>query len=241
MACELGLVGASGRTGGLGGPGRVVIGQALSPALSRRGARGQGGRYRAWALLAAVCAVAAPNATAQAPAQATAEVPAAVMATCTACHGPAGNSQTPSVPSIAAQPRTFLENQLVLIREGLRDVPVMKAVMGTLTDPEIVALARHFSAQTALPAPGKLQPDKARAGAELSRRALCGTCHLPGYVGQSQVPRLAGQLEDYLLATMKMYRDNPAPGRDTLMSAPLQGMKDADLDSLAHHLAHQGK
>ncbi len=237
MAGELGLARPFAKARQVRQASRVVIGQALSPAPLRPAARGQVGRYRAWALLAAFCAVAAPAALAQA----TAEVPVAAMATCTACHGPAGNSQTPSVPSIAAQPRTFLENQLVLIREGLRDVPAMKAVMGTLTDPEIVALARHFSAQTALPAPGKVLPDKARAGAELSRRALCGTCHLPGYVGQSQVPRLAGQLEDYLLATMKMYRDNPAPGRDTLMSAPLQGMKDADLDSLAHHLAHQGK
>lgn len=241
MASELGLARPFAKARQVRQASRVVIGQALSPAPLRPAARGQAGRYRAWALLAAFCAVAAPNATAQAPPQTTAEVPAAVMATCTACHGPAGNSQTPSVPSIAAQPRTFLENQLVLIREGLRDVPVMKAVMGTLTDPEIVALARHFSAQTALPAPGTVQPDKARAGAELSRRALCGTCHLPGYVGQSQVPRLAGQHELYLLVTLKMYRDNPAPGRDTLMSAPLQGMKDADLDSLAHHLAHQGR
>lgn len=166
---------------------------------------------------------------------------AATVAACVACHGPGGNSPSAAVPSIAAQPRTFLENQLVLIREGLRDVPVMKAVMGVLTDPEIVALARHFSAQNALPVTSAVQPDKARAGAELSRRALCGTCHLPDYVGQGQVPRLAGQQETYLLATLKMYRDNPAPGRDTLMSAPLQGMKDTELENLAHHLAQQGK
>jgi cytochrome c553 len=167
--------------------------------------------------------------------------PAATLAACAACHGPGGNSPSATVPSIAAQPRTFLENQLVLIREGLRDVPAMKAVMGGLDDAEIVALARYFSAQAALPAPGVKQTDRAQAGAELSRRALCAGCHLLGYVGQNQVPRLAGQQEAYLLATLKMYRDNPAPGRDTLMSAPLQGMKDGELESLAHHLAHQGK
>ncbi len=163
------------------------------------------------------------------------------VAVCVACHGAGGNSANPAMPSIAAQPRTFLENQLVLIREGLRDVPTMKAVMGSLDDTEIVALAKHFSALPAVAAAGTVQADKARAGAELSRRALCGGCHLPGYVGQSQVPRLAGQQEAYLLATLKMYRDNPSPGRDTLMSAPLQGMKDGELDSLAHYLAHHGK
>ena len=192
-------------------------------------ARGVGAWVGAW--VGVLLCGAALSAHAQAPA------PTGVQA-CAACHGPNGNSPTPLVPSIAGQPRTFLENQLVLIREGLRDIPVMKGVMSTLTDPQIESLAKHYAAQTLLPTPGVLQPDKARAGADLARRALCGTCHLPSYAGQSQVPRLAGQQEAYLLATLKMYRDNPAPGRDTLMSGPLMGMTDADLDGLAHHLAH---
>ncbi len=186
----------------------------------------------AWAGLLVVCA-AAPAVAQTLPRPQT-------LGACVNCHGQGGNSPTSIVPSIAAQPRTFIENQLVLIREGLRDVPEMKTLMATIDDAEIVALARHFSAQAAVPAAGPRQPDKARAGAELSRQALCGTCHLAGYVGQNQVPRLAGQQEAYLLATLKMYRDKPAPGRDTLMSAPLQGMKDAELDALAHHLAQQG-
>lgn len=166
--------------------------------------------------------------------------PAGIEA-CIACHGPTGNSPTPAVPSIAGQPKVFLENQLVLIREGLRDVPSMKAVMGGLNDREIVALAAHFSAQAALPAPGPVQAEKVKAGADVAARGLCGTCHLPGYVGQSQVPRLAGQHAAYLAATMRMYRDKPDPGRDTAMSAVLYGLKDADLDSLAHYLANVGK
>jgi len=166
--------------------------------------------------------------------------PAAIEA-CTACHGPGGNSPAPAIPSIAGQPRVFIENQLVLIREGLRDVPAMKAVMGGLSDAEIVALAQHFSAQRALAPPGPVHADRFTAGAAVSKRALCGTCHLPDYAGQNQIPRLAGQHEAYLAATLKMYRDNPAPGRDTAMSAVLYGLKDADLDHLAHYFAHFGK
>jgi cytochrome c553 len=166
--------------------------------------------------------------------------PAGVEA-CTACHGPGGNSPTATVPSIAGQPRVFIENQLVLIREGLRDVPAMKAVMGGLNDAEIVALAQHFAAQPALPPPGQPQPDRFSAGAAVSKRALCGTCHLPDYSGQNQVPRLARQHEAYLAVTLKMYRDNPAPGRDTAMSAVLYGLKDAELEHLAHYFAHHGK
>lgn len=166
--------------------------------------------------------------------------PAAIEA-CTVCHGPGGNSPSPAVPSIAGQPKVFIENQLVLIREGLRDVPAMQAVMGGLNDAEIVALAQHFSVQPVVALPGQPRADKYIAGAAVSKQALCGTCHLPGYVGQNQVPRLAGQHEAYLAVTLRMYRDNPAPGRDTAMSAVLYGLKDADLDHLAHYFAHFGK
>jgi cytochrome c553 len=78
-------------------------------------------------------------------------------------------------------------------------------------------------------------------GATISRGALCGTCHLPDYRGQNQVPRLAGQQEAYLLATLKMYRDAPAPGRDTMMQNVLLGMKDPDLEALAHYFAQAAK
>ncbi len=163
--------------------------------------------------------------------------PAAVEA-CAACHGPSGNSPTPAIPSIAGQPRIFIENQLVLIREGLRDVPVMKAVMGGLNDAEIVALARHFSAQAVVMPVAAVDEARRRRGAEVAGRALCGTCHLPDYTGQNQVPRLAGQHEAYLLPTMKMYRDKPDPGRDTAMSAALHGLSNDDLAHLAHYLAN---
>ena len=182
-------------------------------------------------LLALLLALAGPTARAQ---------PAAAAA-CMACHGPGGNSAVPAIPSIAGQPRVFLENQLVLIREGLRDVPSMKAVMGSLSDEEIVALARHFTAQSVLVPAGPVQADKRQAGAEVSRRALCATCHLPGYTGQNQVPRLAGQQEAYLAVTLRMYRDKPDPGRDTAMSAPLYGLNDADLGNLAHYLSQAGR
>ena len=191
------------------------------------------------AVAVAGLALAIAAARAQPQALATAAPPSA--AACMACHGPQGNSTISAMPSIAGQPKVFIENQLVLIREGLRDVPAMKAVMGGLNDEEIVALARYFSAQAVVPPPGAVQATRFAAGAEVSRRALCGTCHLPSYAGQNQVPRLAAQDEVYLALTMKMYRDKPAPGRDTAMSAALYALSDRDLESLAHYLARQGK
>lgn len=161
----------------------------------------------------------------------------ATLAACAACHGAGGNSTSPRVPSLAGQPKLFIENQLVLIREGLRDIPEMQAVMAGMKDEDIIALATHFAAQALVPPSVAVQADKARLGAQTSTRMLCGTCHLPDYRGQSQVPRLAGQQEEYLLLAMKQFRDNPGPGRDTIMAASLYGLNDDDLARLAHYLA----
>jgi len=189
---------------------------------------------RAAALAAAAwLALAAPALHAQAPAKPLPEM----IAACTACHGADGNAPNPQWPSIAGQPRLFIENQLVLIREGLRDVPTMKAVMGTLVDADITAIARHYSALPKIPMATAVRQDQRLRGAEISRRALCGTCHLADYTGQDQVPRLAGQNEPYLLDALKQFRDHAGPGRDTIMSATLLGMSDRDLEDLAHYLA----
>jgi cytochrome c553 len=160
------------------------------------------------------------------------------LAVCSACHGPAGQSALPGTPSLAGQPKLFIENQLVIIREGLRDVPVMKPLVVGISDEEIVALATHYAALPARVPAAAPQADKARAGAATAQRLLCGTCHLPTYAGQQQVPRLAGQDETYLLQAMKQLRDNPGPGRDTIMASTLRGLSDDELASLAHHLAH---
>ena len=160
------------------------------------------------------------------------------LAVCAACHGPGGRSALPGTPSLAGQPKLFIENQLVIIREGLRDVPVMKPLLAGMGDEEIVALATYYAAQAPKAPLPTQQPDKARAGATLAQRLLCGTCHLPTYAGQQQVPRLGGQDEAYLLSAMKQLRDAPGPGRDTIMAAALRGLSDGELDALAHHLAH---
>lgn len=159
------------------------------------------------------------------------------LATCAACHGPNGNAPAGELPSIAGQPKVFIENTLVLIREGLREVPAMKPVMTGMTDEEIVALARHYAAQAAVAAPVTVQAAKAERGKQAATGLLCGTCHLASFAGQNQVPRLAGQNEAYLLASMKQFRDQPGLGRDTIMAATLRGLSDATLGDLAHHLA----
>jgi cytochrome c553 len=160
------------------------------------------------------------------------------LALCAACHGPQGVSQNPAFPSLAGQPRLFVENQLVLIREGLRDIPPMKGMLDSMTDPQIIALAQYFAAQKLPPPPAPTDRAAWQRGQAISARMLCGTCHLPDYSGQQQVPRLAGQHEAFLREAMKQLRDRPGPGRDTIMAASLLGLSDRDLADLAQFLAY---
>jgi cytochrome c553 len=159
---------------------------------------------------------------------------------CVACHGPDGNSLTPGVPSIAGQPSLFIENQLVLIREGLRPSPQMYPFVKDLKDAQIVALAKHFSSLPAKPTQSAPEnPALLERGAALAQKLRCGVCHLADYRGQNQIPRLAAQREDWLEPVMREFRDRPRPGGDTIMAAALYGLPDADLRALAHFLSRR--
>lgn len=193
-------------------------------------------------LCAAYFGVAAGGFAASAVAQtaAPAAMPVAQrLALCAACHNADGTSTLADIPSLAAQPKVFLETQLVMIREGLRDVPQMKGMLDGVTDADLVAMAAHYAALPLEARPAtRLRPDAFERGQALAGRALCNSCHLPTYLGQQQVPRVAGQREDYLLHTMRQFRDGKAVGRDSIMASSLYGMTDAQLGDLAHFLSH---
>lgn len=157
---------------------------------------------------------------------------------CAACHGDDGNSVNPQVPSIAGQPKTFIEHQLILFREGVRTSEQMAPVVKGLKDPEIVKLAEHFSK---LPAKsmeaGPVEKSIAQRGAERAKELRCGSCHLADFSGQNHIPRIGGQREAYLEAEMRAYRDGKRAGGDTIMAAALFGVSDADIKALAHFLS----
>lgn len=156
---------------------------------------------------------------------------------CGTCHGEDGNSRTENIPSLAGQPEFFLLNALVLMREGVRRVEVMVPLVRDLRDDEIAALARHFAALPPRASDERLDPALARRGAELATAMRCQSCHLPSLAGQNQMPRLAKQRIDYLIHSMKSFRDNTRSGADTLMSNVVAGSSDADLAALAHYAA----
>ena len=185
-------------------------------------------QLRAWALCG-VALLATPFSMAQTFEQR--------LQACMACHGPKGNSQIADIPSLAAQPKLFLENQLVLIREGVRDIPAMKALLDGVTDDDISRMARWFAEQPLQPQPRASVNALHAKGQQLAEQTRCGICHLPTYIGREQMPRLAGQREDYLLHAMRTMQAGKAIGRDPIMTASILGISDADLQALAHYFS----
>jgi cytochrome c553 len=160
---------------------------------------------------------------------------------CGGCHGADGRSATPDVPSLAGQPADFVTLQMIMFRERLRDAPPMSDLAQGLADEQLEDLAAHFAALPPGPAPDRGEADAARAreGEALSRRLNCGVCHLPTYAGRAQIPRLAGQREDYLIHALTQYRDGTRRGSDTNMNAVMYGVTDAQIAALAHYLAQR--
>jgi cytochrome c553 len=159
---------------------------------------------------------------------------------CNACHGEKGNSAIPGTPSLAGQPALFVENQLVLIREGVRKVlPVMEDAVRGVKDTEIREIARYYAAQEPVAAQGRPEPALMKQGAALAHKLHCASCHQADFRGREQMPRLAAQREEYLESAMNAYRHYTRTGGDTLMAAALYGTTDADVKALAHFLAKQ--
>lgn len=159
------------------------------------------------------------------------------VAQCNACHGEGGNSGMDAVPSLAGQPDFFLLNQLVLLREGVRKIEAMSDIVKPLTDSEIQDLAAYYAKQPAKLTGDAPQSEKIDAGAKLATQKRCNSCHGNELMGDQQVPRIAKQRVDYLIGSLKSYRDNTRTGADTSMSAMIFGLSDADLEALAHYVA----
>src|SRR5205807_3254933 len=134
------------------------------------------------------------------------------IALCAGCHGEDGNSPIDKIPSLAGQPAFFVLNSLFLMREGVRKVDAMASFVKDLTDEELDGLSKHYSALPAKPSGEKIDAALASKGAAVATQRGCMSCHLPGLEGQQQMPRLAKQRIDYLIPTLKAYRDAPRPG-----------------------------
>jgi len=160
------------------------------------------------------------------------------LAACLACHGEKGQSAVPEVPSLGAQPAFYLTIQLFLFRERLRVVEAMNKVTQGLSNAELRDMA-DFIAKLPPPRPAGDSPDPARMerARALIAQHRCNFCHNRDYSGEQNVPRLAGQREDYLVRALREYKSNTRRGYDASMADVLYAIGDEQTLDLAYFLA----
>jgi cytochrome c553 len=159
-------------------------------------------------------------------------------APCFACHGEHGQSETENMPSLGGQQAPYALIQLFMFREKLRVFEPMNEMAKPLSDDDLRAFS-DFIAKLPKPPPPADAGDPARMqrAQALAQQNRCNACHNPDFSGKDNVPRLAGQREDYLAKTMREYKDNSRHGYDGTMAEVLQPVTPEEIADLAYFLA----
>jgi cytochrome c553 len=156
---------------------------------------------------------------------------------CAACHGQDGKPTDKSIPVIWGQQAGYIYIQLRDFKRGDRKNEIMQPIASGFEKDDMLAIAEYFS-QKSWPDLG--QP---RSPKDVAERALsaehsvgCTGCHLDHFQGDSTVPRLAGQSQEYLIKTMNDFRTRTRgnnPGMTDLMLATPPD----DITALSQYLA----
>lgn len=155
---------------------------------------------------------------------------------CAACHGADGNSAAPNFPSLAGQNWRYIYMQLKDFKEGRRKDPAMSPMAANLSRQDMIDLGNYFAAQKPKPSDFKVDEAKVRLGKAKSDEVLCAMCHLAGFAGQNEIPRVAGQKYDYVVKQLKDFRAKTRTNDAGNMTSVSTNLTDADIDNLAQYI-----
>ncbi len=157
---------------------------------------------------------------------------------CFACHGPDGNSVVPTFPILAGQSWRYTYIELKDFKEGRRSDPVMSPIAAALSQPDMMTLGNFFAAQKPKPIAFKADPARVEAGRKTSDAVLCPMCHLGGFVGQNEIPRVAGQWPQYTTKQLRDFREKKRTNDAGNMTSVARGLSDDDIENLSHYIAN---
>jgi len=169
------------------------------------------------------------------PAQTTAPAPAKAEV-CAACHGPGGRSIQPQYPILAGQTARYLDLQLRDFQAGRRTNELMTPMVAGMTRDEMRELAAYFAQQAPPVQAFKPDADKARLGKLKADETLCTMCHMGGFAGQNEVPRVAGQHFDYIVKQLSDFKARARTNDAGTMTSVAGTLNAQDIENLAHYL-----
>ena len=157
---------------------------------------------------------------------------------CVACHGAEGNSSNPQFPILAGQTPRYTYLQLKDFKEGRRAEPLMAPFLAGLSRDDMLDLAAFFAAQKPRPGGFKADPARAARGRAKADEVLCTMCHLGGFLGQNEIPRVAGQHYAYIVKQMHDFKAGRRTNDAGNMASVSKTLSDGDIEDLAHYLSN---
>jgi cytochrome c553 len=157
---------------------------------------------------------------------------------CFGCHGPDGNSQSADYPILAGQSWRYIYIELKDFKEGRRSDPHLTPMVADLSRDDMIDLGNFFAAQKQLPIKFSADPAKVDAGRKTSDAVLCPMCHLGGFVGQNEIPRVAGQYPQYIKKQLEDFKAKRRTNDAGNMTSVAGTLSDADIDNLSQYIAN---
>lgn len=153
---------------------------------------------------------------------------------CLDCHRPTRVGI--QAPVIEGQSAGYLATQLRRFRERHRDSFPMSALVAGMTEADLQALAGELSARPWPEWRMRVPEAAAERGGQRVRQLACEACHGPAYLGEGDLPRLAGQHPGYLRRQLEdfgeRHRHHPPAGT----GAPLTRLSARDRGDIAAYL-----
>jgi cytochrome c553 len=161
----------------------------------------------------------------------------ATAAVCTACHGEDGNAVIPGYPSLAGQTWRYIYIQLKDYKEGRRSHPIMTAMASNLSRNDMVNVANYFARFPLKPNGFVADEAKVKLGKAKADETLCTMCHLGGFSGQNEIPRVAGQQYDYVVDQLRNFKARTRTNDAGNMTSVAQTLSDTDIENLGHYIS----
>lgn len=167
---------------------------------------------------------------------------------CQGCHGEAGISLEPLVPSLAGQYGRYIQKQIRNYQAGTRSHQIMNAMAGTLDDPNDVAdIAAYFASQNKMKGEGAGNDvgKNLFLHGDISRMTIaCVNCH--GVRGKgltpntSAFPVLGGQQKEYIHRQLMNFRAGIRTNSpNNIMNRITQKLTDDEIEALAEYVSAQ--
>jgi cytochrome c553 len=169
---------------------------------------------------------------------------------CKTCHGLSGQGYLGyfAMPRLAGQQPEYIEAQLRAFIERRRSNPVMQNVAHVLSPSMITALAMHFKNLNPKPFGGAPRGSIA-AGKRIYEEGLpeanvpaCSACHGTEGKGQNEIPRLAGQVYEYMVGQLTGWKQQRGQGTavDTsaIMAPTAHNLTRSQVEAVAAYVSY---